>query len=41
MFVRTPELRELRDLLSDTLTTVTADAIPANTAAGAGTDRAA
>ena len=25
LFVRTPELRELRDLLSDTLTTLTAD----------------
>ena len=26
LFVRTPELRELRDLLTDTLTTLTANA---------------
>ncbi len=45
LFVRTPELRELRDLLSDTLTTLTAntDATADGTAEGADrvTDRAA
>ncbi len=37
LFLRTPELRELRDLLTDTLTTLT-DADTADTAAPIGAD---
>jgi hypothetical protein len=42
LFVRTPELRELRDLLTDTLTTLSADAdTAADDADGTATGQAA